>query len=85
MDFLTIILILIGGIAIGGLVVYEGAVRYFRKRDKGRQQRTDRLTSEVATLQNGLLQDPARLGIDLGKEYAVNEMDKTIRRIREEL
>lgn len=85
MDFLTVALILLFGVIIGSLVMYEGAVRYFRRRDKGRQARTEILTAEVATLQDGLLQDPARLGIDLGKEYAVNEMDKTIQRIRKEL
>ena len=82
---LALIVVFIVGLIVGGLILWEAAVRWFRRRDAGRARRTKALESQVADLQDGLQKDPARLGIDLGKEYAVNEMDKTIQRIREEL
>lgn len=54
-------------------------VYWFGTRAIRRQNRKQRLLESMyGELQDSLQKDPARLGIDLGKEYAANKMRATV-------
>ncbi len=48
------------------------------------ESQVTRVEHDVATFNEKLKEDPQRAGIDLGKRYAVNEMEATLDRLRRE-
>jgi len=51
---------------------------------RGLESAVTKLETDVATFNEKMKHDPQRAGIDLGKRYAVNEMEATLERLRRE-
>lgn len=65
---------LLAGLSIG----FRIAIARYNRRHVSQATQLAQLTAKAET-------DPARFGIDLGKEYAANTMQRTLDRIRDEI
>lgn len=72
------VILLICGVSYGAYLGWNAAVRRFGRNAADMQTQFDRL-DEVAQ------RDPARYGIDLGKQYAVDQMKRTIHDLESEI
>ncbi|MGA7270461.1 MAG: hypothetical protein WB239_05250 [Acidimicrobiia bacterium] len=72
-------------ILIAFIVGWNIAVGQHRKNRRILEHTTRDLEKRVAHVNEQLAGDPQRAGIDMGKRYAVNQMQSTIDRIRNEV
>lgn len=75
--FGIVVVLILCGIGYGAYLGWNAAIRKFGRNAADMQRQFDRL-DEVAQ------RDPARMGIDIGKQYAADKMRRTIEQIEAE-
>lgn len=77
--------LLFPAIIFGSLILLVLATKLVDRLRRTRlESHVTRVERDVATFNEKLKQDPQRAGIDMGKRYAVNEMEATLQRLRRE-